>query len=548
MILKRCTIALLLVALAVPSQAQFWKKKGNAEPKADTTSIRGLQRFEEVLGLIDANYVTTPDCDKLSETAINSILKELDPHSMYIPAKDVARANEGLQGNFEGVGISFQIVKDTIVVSDVIAGGPSERVGIAIGDKFIKINDTAATGDSINNSFVTKHLRGKKGSKVVVEMLRGKKTYTFTIVRDKIPIYSIDSHFMVDDTIGYIRLIRFSRTSVSEFHKALSELKKEGMTALILDLRGNTGGFLDIACGMANEFLNAGSLLVYTEGRMSKRQNFVANRSGNFRTGRLVVLIDENSASASEIVSGAIQDWDRGTIVGRRSFGKGLVQRMFPLKDGGQVRITTARYYTPSGRCIQKPYDSGTDEYRKDIAQRLEQGELVNADSVHFPDSLLFKTKGGRTVYGGGGIMPDVFVPMDTVRLTDHFIAIRGKGLINTFPAQWADKHRGDSLVADFDLYLKHYGQLHIDSLFNEACVAEKISPDSTYLTDTADWQQMRYKKSAEYLALLLKAQVARNLFGAEYYYLVMRDIDEGYQKAVAVLREKPKFQNPQRK
>ena len=305
------------------------------------------------------------------------------------------------------------------------------------------------------------------------------------------------------------------------------------MTALILDLRGNSGGFLDIANSLANEFLERGQLIVYTEGRTSRRQNFRANGRGDWRQGRLAVLIDESSASASEIVSGAVQDWDRGTLVGRRSYGKGLVQRMFPLKDGGQIRLTTARYYTPSGRCIQRPYDEGTDAYRQDANNRYRHGELVNADSIHFDDSLKYKTAGGRTVYGGGGIMPDVFVPLDTMRLTDYVISLRGKGLLNTMPMQWADQHRRDARVKTFEDYLANYDSFGLDSLLTAEALEKGVVRD----TEKEASNPERTAHSEHYLKLLLKAQVARNLFGTEYYYKVMKEMDDGYLRAVELLR-----------
>ena len=491
------------------------------------TLTAGQIRVDHVMKLIDGNYTDAPDMDKMSTEAINAMLKALDPHSVYIPAKDVERANEGLQGNFEGVGISFQIVNDTIVVGSVIVGGPSEKVGLEVGDKIIRIDHQPATGDSINNNFVFKHLRGKKGTIVNLDILRQGTVFTFEIIRDKVPIYSVDTWFMADSTIGYIRLVRFARTSVDEFRKALKSLQKQGMKELILDLRGNAGGFLDIACGLANEFLNRGQLIVYQDVR--------ANGYGKFRSGDLVVLIDEGSASASEIVSGAVQDWDRGTVIGRRSFGKGLVQRMFPLPDGGQVRLTTARYYTPSGRCIQRPYDEGSDAYRDDISERYKHGELVNADSIHFADSLKYKTAGGRTVYGGGGIMPDLFVPMDTMRLSDYYISLRGKGLLNSFPLKWADSHRKDPKVKTFDLFLQNYDTFHTDSLLAAAAIEKGVVRD----TAKEALEPLRTAKSDNYLHLMLKAQIAKDLFGIEYYYKVMKDIDDPYLRALEFLRKK---------
>lgn len=489
------------------------------------------------MSLIDGNYTENPDMDKLSAVAINAMLKSLDPHSVYIPAKDVERANEPLQGNFEGVGISFQIVSDTIVVGSVIDGGPSEKVGLQVGDKIIRIDRQPATGDTINNQFVFNHLRGKKGTVVNLDILRQGTVYNFEITRDKVPIYSVDTYFMADSTIGYIRLTRFARTSVDEFNKALKSLKKQGMLSLILDLRGNSGGFLDIACNLANEFLDRGQLIVYQEGRRTPHQNFNANGRGHFRADRenphpLVILIDEGSASASEIVSGAIQDWDRGTLIGRRSFGKGLVQRMMPLSDGGQIRLTTARYYTPSGRCIQRPYDKGSDAYRDDISERYKHGELVNADSIHFPDSLRYRTAHGRTVFGGGGIMPDIFVPLDTMRLSDYYISLRGKGLLNTFPLNWADAHRKDPKVQTFELFLENYDTFGLDAQLAAAAIEKGIVRD----TDKEAAEPERTAHSDRYLALMLKAQIAKDLFGIEYYYKVMKDIDEPFLRALDFL------------
>lgn len=529
-------IACALISLA-PTSALAQK------PVIPDTITEGQARVEEVMKLIDGNYTESPDMVRIGEEAIHAMLRALDPHSVYIPARNVERANEGLQGNFEGVGISFQIISDTIVVQSVINGGPSEKVGIEIGDKLLRVDGSPVTGDSVNNQFVFNKLRGKKGTTVIIDILRQGSVYNFHIVRDKVPIYSIDTYFMADDSIGYIRLIRFARSSADEFRKALKALKKDGMKSLILDLRGNTGGYLDIACQLGNEFLDRGQLIVYQEGRKTPRQNFNANGHGNFRAlrdakgniagGRLVVLIDEGSASASEIVSGAVQDWDRGILIGRRSFGKGLVQRMFPLRDGSQIRLTTARYYTPAGRCIQRPYDDGDDAYRQDVNNRYKHGELVNADSIHFPDSLKYRTAHGRTVYGGGGIMPDIFVPLDTMRLSDYYISLRGKGLLNSFPMQWADAHRKDGRVKTFELYLENYDSFGLDSLLTAAALEKGVVRDTAKEASEPE----RTAHSDRYMRLMLKAQVAKSLFGTEYYYKVMKEFDDAYNRAVEELR-----------
>lgn len=534
---KQLTILVVLILFAgmlQPVSAQK-KSKKNKHTQETVDSIPGISRMLEVFNLVDKEYVSDPNTDKLSETAIRAMLSSLDPHSIYIPAKDVERTNEALQGNFDGVGVSFSILNDTIVVGEVIAGGPSEKVGIQPGDKFLAIDDIKCTGDSAKQAFVFRHLRGKKGTSVVTKMLRDRDTLTFHIIRDKIPIHSIEVSFMEDDSIGYISLLRFARTSVNEFRSAVRDLKSKGMKSLILDLRGNGGGFLDIACGMANEFISNGKLLVYQEGRNVPRQNFKSNFFGTFRSGDLVVLVDENSASASEIVSGAIQDWDRGTIIGRRTFGKGLVQRMFPLADGGQLRITTARYFTPSGRCIQRPYDKGTADYNNEYTKRYKSGELFSVDSIHLPDSLKYKTASGRTVYGGGGIMPDLFIPMDTTPASKYYQECRRKGLLNQFPQYYADRHRSDSLVADFDTYLRNYNLLKVDSLFDVFAAEKGVVRDSIKETQTDSVVTF----NDHFLSLQIKALLADRLFGRGHYYRIMKSEDRFYQAALRKLREK---------
>lgn len=533
---SKVSIRLLLIVLLASGMANpaFAQRKGNKKTTAND-SIPGLARTIEVFNLINSQYVSEPNTDKLSETAIRSMFASLDPHSVYIPAKDVQRTNEALQGNFDGVGITFTIFNDTICVNEVLAGGPSEKVGLLSGDKFLAIDEIKCTGDSAKQDFVFRHLRGKKGTTVIVDVLRGKEKLNFHIVRDKIPIHSIEVYFMEDDSIGYISLLRFARTSVQEFRDALRSLKKQGMQSLILDLRGNSGGFLDIACGMANEFISKGRLLVYQEGRNQPRQNFNASLYGSFRSGDLVVLVDENSASASEIVSGAVQDWDRGMLIGRRTFGKGLVQRMFPLSDGGQVRLTTARYYTPSGRCIQRSYDKGTSDYNNEYTKRYRSGELFSADSVHFPDSLKYKTHGGRTVYGGGGIMPDIFIPMDTTPASKYYRECRTKGIINQFPQYYFDRHFSVVLTPDFASYLANYDQLNIDSIFDAFATEKGICRDSIQETQSDSIVSF----NDHFLRLQIKALVADRLYGRGHYYQIMKNEDRCYQEALRRLREK---------
>lgn len=547
-----------------------------------------FRRLEQVNKYIEDNYVEQPNYKKITEKAVTSMLSELDPHSMYIAAKDVQRTNEGLQANFEGVGIAFQIVDDTISVTEVIVGGPSEHVGLQIGDKLLKVDDTVATFKGVNNSFVFNHLRGKKGTEVrlTVKRLGLDQPLEFNIIRDKVPIYSIDTYFMLDDEVGYIRLARFARTSHSELRNAISKLKKQGMKRLVFDLRGNGGGYLDIAFYVANEFLDSHKMIVYTEGAKSPRQSFVSRRGGSYTSGPLVILIDEYSASASEIVSGAVQDWDRGILVGRRTFGKGLVQRMFEIYDGAQIRLTTARYYTPSGRCIQKPYADGTEEYNRELRRRYEAGQLVSIDSVEYPDSLKFHTSKGRVVYGGGGIMPDVFVPIDTMRLSDYFLSLRSAGVFNTFTLSWADAHRKDTNYRDFESFLRNYDSVAVMREFTQFADVKKVSrtdvkgewvaswineqarksaTDTAHIIHAESYQeylsklmadshfidQLKEKAASEdrrsarinrhseiYLGYMIKALIARNLFGIEYYYRIMRDQDLGLQEAIRTVKQ----------
>jgi len=582
---------LTLVGLLIfPNAESLAQKRQRNKDKAASTMTDSLQNtsywktLSGTFSLIDNMYVETADLQKVSESGINNMLKTLDPHSVFIPQRDVQSANESLNGNFEGVGVGFQLLHDTVQVTEVIAGGPSEKVGLMIGDKIVKTDGIPFTGDSIKNSTVPKRLRGKKGTKVVLEVKRGESILTFEVIRDKVPIYSVDARFMLDSVTGYIRLARFARSSGYEVHNAIVELKREGMQQLVFDLRGNGGGFLDVAVQVADEFLPGGRLIVYQEGRKQPRQSFHSSRRGAFTTGNLVVLIDEGSASASEIVSGALQDWDRATIIGRRSFGKGLVQRMYTLPDGSQVRLTTARYYTPSGRCIQKPYDSGVEDYLQDIQRRYSRGEMAHKDSINLPDSLKYKTNGGRTVYGGGGIMPDVFVAMDTLRLSDYFLNLRAKGTMNEFCSEFADQHRGNKDLANFDLFLKNYATLKVDSLFDDYASAKKVKRTEVKGEWVAAWMNDQLKKqlkdttavihaesyaeyvemqlkdtsfvnalqlkaqqedlrtqlinrhSDDYLHYILKALIARNLYGWEYYSRVMKDEDEGLKIAVEQL------------
>ncbi len=477
-------------------------------------------------------YVDTINDKKMVETAIVSMLKELDPHSSYIPKSEVDRVNEPLEGSFEGVGIQFQLLEDTLLVVQTIAGCPAEKVGVLPGDRIIYIGDELIAGVKMQNSDITKRLRGPKGTEVTVKILRRGKPelLIFKIIRDKIPIYSVDAAYMIGKEIGYIKINNFGSTTVEEFQKAFTKLQKSGMQYLVLSLQGNGGGYLTAAYQLADEFLGRDKLIVYTQGLNQPKSIMESTAKGRFESGKLIVLVDEYSASASEIVSGALQDWDRAIIVGRRTFGKGLVQRQLPLVDGSMLRLTTARYYTPTGRCIQKPYKDGVDKYEKDIINRYNHGELLHADSIHFPDSLRYQTlQLKRTVYGGGGIMPDIFVPFDTTRYTNYHRQIVGRGVLSQVTAQFIDKNRVDlkKKYPSFEKFKKNY--IVDDELFSQIKLdaeKEKIPFDS-----------VQFDISKPLIRLQIKALIARDLWEMNEYYQIMDAENESLQKAVEILQ-----------
>ncbi len=419
----RSLVASLLL-MALPMSAQ---NLDNYRLTPEFKLVRSLAAIEQL-------YVDTVDADKLVEDAIRAMLEKLDPHSSYSTAKEVKQMMASLNGNFDGVGIQYNIVDDTIVVIQPTAKGPSERAGVLAGDRITYINDTLVAGVKITTDQVISKLRGKKGTEVTMTIVREglDDSLRFTVKRDKIPVHSINATFMIDEKVGYIRIDNFSATTGDEFKDALDKLLRQGMTSLVLDLQGNGGGYLSAAVDVANHFLETNDLVVYTDGRSMRRQDYKADGRGRFIEGKVVVLIDDYSASASEIVAGALQDHDRAIVVGRRSYGKGLVQRPIDMPDGSMIRLTTSHYYTPSGRCIQKPYEKGKKkDYSNDIEERLKRGELTNADSIHFADSLKYKTlKQGRTVYGGGGIMPDIFVALDTTYNTPYYRKLAARGCV----------------------------------------------------------------------------------------------------------------------
>ena len=518
------------------------------------------RKLNQVIYAIENLYVDKIDDDKLIEDATISLLKELDPHSNYLNKEEVKEMNEPLQGNFEGIGIQFNMLTDTLYVMSVISGGPSERVGLQAGDRIIEVNDTIIAGIKMKNSDIMKRLRGKKGTVVNIKVLRTNvpQLIDFRIIRDKIPIHSLEASYMIDKTTGYIRLNRFAATSYEEFVTALKELQSKGMKNLIFDLQDNGGGYLNAAINIANEFLSSNKTIVYTEGLRQWREDARTSGIGAFESGKLVILINETSASASEIVAGAIQDWDRGLIVGRRSFGKGLVQRPIPLPDGSMIRLTTARYYTPTGRCIQKPYTKGDAEnYNKDLVGRYNRGEMISADSIHFPDSLKYHTlENKRVVYGGGGIMPDYFVPIDTSRYTTFHRTVIAKGIVNKLLMSYIDKNRNELkrkypnfekfnenyFVSDdmMDELLSKFKEDKIQSAKDTATIALMDEDKTASVLTEKDTEE--YLKSESLMRLHIKALISRDLWDMNEYFQVMNQDSEIYQQALEIIEDENRY------
>lgn len=492
-------------------------------------------KLESLLYHIDRMYVDEVNKDELVEAAIVRMLEQLDPHSVYIPKEELEEVNEPLKGNFDGIGVQFNLIRDTIYVVDAIAGGPSERLGIRAGDRIITINDTVVAGVGFKNSDVMSRLRGRKGTKVKVGIQRRAEPQLleFVITRDKIPIFSVEAAYMATPKVGYIKVSRFSATTMKEFRTKLSELRAAGMQDLILDLQGNGGGYLRTAIEMSDEFLGDRRLIVYTEGRNAPRDETFATKEGGFEKGRLAVLVDEGSASASEIVSGAVQDWDRGLIVGRRSFGKGLVQRPVMLPDGSAVRLTVSRYFTPSGRCIQKSYEEGVEAYQQEKSQRLQSGELTSVDSLHPADTVKYYTMNKRVVYGGGGISPDLFVPIDTSQSSNYFGQLVRRGVLNTFALQYVDEQRTDLLKSypTAKAFLEGFtvSEALLELLVTEA-ESEGITRDDSGIT-----------RSRELIDTRLKALIARDLWDTSAYWMVINaenPVDRSFQRALEALTD----------
>lgn len=517
---------IFLISLLIISQLSFAQ---NRQKAAATT-----QKLATTMYIIDTFYVDRPDMPKLTEEAIIAMLKTLDPHSTYIAAKDVKKTNESLQGSFDGIGVTFQILRDTILVVTAIPGGPSEKVGIMPGDKIVTIDGEEAFGKKVNNEFVMTRLRGNKGTKVTLGIRRGDDTelIDYEVVRDKIPLNSINTYFMLDKKIGYIKLDQFAEPSLREFEEALSALKKQGMKSLVFDLRGNGGGYLQTAYSLSSEFLGKNKMVVFTEGLRSPRTDYTTESDGNFRDGRLVVLIDEGSASASEILSGAVQDWDRGVLIGRRTFGKGLVQRPFTLPDGSMIRLTTSRYYTPTGRCIQRSYEKGSEDYFKEKLRRFEHGEYFHADSIHFPDSLKYYTlNSGRTVYGGGGIMPDIFMPEDTTYSSKLFTNLVRKTVLNNYCLYYvlANREQIHSQYPKFDDFNQKF------------IITDQMMDDVRTLAEEkgVTWDEEQYQRSEKLIKLRMKAIIANSVWNIDKSYQVLWREDKMILKAIEVLKSK---------
>lgn len=510
----------------------------SAQYSRSNSASRQQQKLLMVENIVNNLYVDNVDEEKIVENAVRGILENLDPHSSYSTKEETTSSQETMQGSFSGIGIQFNMQKDTLYVVQTIAGGPSEKVGILPGDRFIAVDDSIIAGRKLKNTDIMKRLRGPKGTKVNIKVKRGSNAelLEFRITRDDIPLNSIDAVYMADGKTGYIRLSRFAATSYKEFKDAITKLKKQGMQQLILDLTDNGGGYMQIAAQIANEMLNRGNLIVYTQGRKSPRQNLNADGSGTFRTQKVVVMINQFSASASEILSGAVQDWDRGVVVGRRSFGKGLVQREFLLPDSSSFRLTIARYYTPSGRNIQKPYVKGDrEDYDKDIIDRYNHGELQSADSIHFADSLKHTTlRLHRTVYGGGGIMPDVFVPLDTTQYTDYHRRLVAKGIIPQFALRYVDKNRADlkAQYPDAQKFIKEFTVT--DEMLNNLVDAGKA--------EKVDFDKQKFNQSKEMLRTFVKAAIANDLFSTGAYFQIVNEQNDIYKEALSIINDDARY------
>ena len=512
----------LAVVIGILIGNRLNRNSGNSQA---SFAASGTTKLDAVLELIQSSYVDSISTDTLIEKAIPQILKNLDPHTAYIPSKDLVGVEEEMRGNFGGIGVQFSIQNDTVMVVDVISGGPSSKVGIMPGDRIVTVNDTLLAGKGIKNEKVLTKLRGEKGTKVDVGIKRKgfKDLFAFKITRGEIPIYSVDVSYMIDPNTGFIKVSRFGEHTYQEFMNGMKKLDQLGMKNVIVDLRGNPGGYLNAVIKMVNEFLDKGELIVYTQGNSQPRKTFNADNNGTYRDKGILVLIDDFSASASEIFAGAIQDNDRGWILGRRSFGKGLVQEQIPFSDGSALRLTVARYYTPSGRCIQKPYDKGTDEYYKDIMDRAIHGEFQKADSIKYSDTVKYSTLGGRTVHGGGGIMPDFFVPADTLGYSSYFSKVTQKGLVYQFGLDYADLNRNVlSRLTNSSEFEKYFQNKDILQQFVAFATKKGVTSSNGDL-----------KTSSKIIDNQIKAYIARNILGEEGFYPMIKNIDKVLLEAI---------------
>ncbi len=496
--------------------------------------LNNKNKLDMVINLVEGNYVDTVNSKKMIEDAIPEVLKQLDPHTVYIPAKDMQGVSEEMSGNFGGIGVQFSIQNDTVMVIDVVSGGPSQKLGIRAGDRIVRVEDSSLVGKNIKNELVFKKLRGPKGTKVKVGIWRKglPDLLSFNITRGDIPINSVDVSYMIDSKTGYLKVGRFAEKTYDEFMGAMAKLEKGGAEQFIIDLRGNPGGYLSAVVRMVNEMLDKGELIVYTAGRTQPKREFTAEGRGKFFGKRVVILVDEYSASASEIFAGAIQDNDRGTIIGRRTFGKGLVQEQIPFYDGSAIRLTVARYYTPSGRCIQRPYLKGTDDYYADITRRYVHGEFEQKDSIHLADTVKYFTRLKRVVYGDGGIMPDIFVPADTTGNSTYLFKLMQKGLVYQYAFDYADKHREE--LSHLKSGAEFASLLHKRSILNEFlqyAVKNGVANDETGI-----------KTSGKIIETQLMAYIARNIIGEEGFYSIISNIDNTLLEAVKTINNKEKL------
>lgn len=523
----------LILALAI--SAGIWIGATFAEPKTDRNDLKAaIYKLQEIITYINRDYVDSVNTNELVEFGIQSMLEKLDPHSSYISAKDATLAKSQLDGEFDGIGVEFGIIRDTIYVVAPLSGGPSEKLGIQSGDQIINVDGKTVAGTGITNRDVFDLLRGPSGSIVKVDIQRKnhKGLIPYEITRDKIPQYSVNATYMIDDEIGYIKVTRFAATTHEEFKKAVLELQEQGMKKLVLDLQSNPGGYMGAAINIADEILNENALIVSQQGKLNRyNQKAYAIKPGLFEEGSVIILINEGSASASEIVAGAIQDNDRGLIVGRRSFGKGLVQMPIDLSDGAELRLTIARYYTPSGRSIQKPYGDDQD-YSSDWTNRFEHGEFFTADSIKFNDSLRYETRAGRAVYGGGGIMPDFFVPLDTTMSSVYVNRLFNTDSSREFILDYLNKNKKKFEGMSFDDYYNNY-QISEEMLQGLIKVGEK---------NKVKFDQKDYLKSKEYLKILLKAHMGRNIYDDNAFYKVINQINEIYLQAIELFDEAEKL------